>query len=129
MIESALMTKLNAIAGVTALVSTKIYFVKAPQDVTAPYLVIQKISAPRSHSYEGADGLVTSRWQFTAFATTYKSVKDIGDAIRAGLDGFTGLFGAVRVGYCLYDNETDLYDDDARLYGLAADYLINYTEV
>jgi hypothetical protein len=130
-IEQALMTKLNAISALTALTSTHIYFVKAPQDVAKPYLVFQKISAPRGYTYAGPDGMVTARFQFTAFAVTYKECKDTLEALRGGLSGYQGVMGGtggITVGFCDYDNETDLYNEDAGLFGVAADYLINYTE-
>ena len=129
-IEQALMTKLNAIAALTALVSTRIYFVKAGhQDEETPYLIIQKISAPRGHTHDGPDGSVQSRFQFSAFATTYKGCKDILEAVRGGIDGSSGLWSTVQIGFCDYDNETDLWDEETGLFGLAADYLIMYLEV
>jgi hypothetical protein len=127
-IERALMTKLGTIAALTTIVSTRIYFVKAQQDVAKPYLAIQKISGVRGHSHDGPDGSVQSRFQFSAFATTYKECKDIVEAIRGGIDGAKGLWSTVYIGHCFYDNETDLWDDDIGLYGVAVDYLILYTE-
>jgi hypothetical protein len=127
-IEQALMTKLNTIAALTTITSTRIYFVKAPQDVAKPYVAVQKISGVRSHSHEGADGLVESRFQLSCFSTTYKQCKDMVEAIRGGLDGAKGFWGTVLVGHCFYDNETDLFDDDLALFGIAADYMILYTE-
>ena len=130
-IEQAVHDALVADATVLGLVSTRIYYIKAPQSVTNPYIAIQKISAPRLHTHSGSSGLVNSRFQLTIFATTYKGCKDIAVAIQAVLDNFVGTLATLGmyVGNCLYDNETDLpFDDDLKLYGLAVDYLIWHNE-
>jgi len=132
LIEQALMTKLGT--DLVAQLSTRIYFVKAPQNVTAPYLTFQKVSAVRGHAHDGPDGSVESRFQFNVFAATYKECKDTMEALRASLDGFTGVMGGaggVTVGRCFYDMETDLWEEEVApggLYGIAADYLILYLE-
>jgi len=131
-IEQGLHDKLAATAAITALVSTRIYYVRAPANVTAPYVTIQKISAPRGHTYTGPSGLAEARFQLNIIASTYTVCKSIAAAIQAVLDGFSGVMGTggVNVGGCFYDNETDLpYDDELGLYGLAVDYLITHEEV
>ncbi len=132
LIETAALLELKNTSAVTALVSSRIYYVKAPQDVTAPYAVISKISALPFYAHDGPAGLAISRLQISIFATTYAAIQSISTAIRAALECFTGTMGGVGgvyVGVVFFDNETDLpFDDEQKLYGVADDYRLIYNE-
>lgn len=125
LVENALQVKL--VADLTSLTASRVYYVKAPQDVTAPYLIIQKISQARDVVTTGKR-YVQARMQISCFASTYASIKAIGALIQTSLDKFSGLMGGgLWVVNTTYDNETDLgYDDDLKLYGLAVDYMLLY---
>jgi hypothetical protein len=131
-IEQALKTYLEAQAGLTALLGDgKIYYVTAPQQVTAPYLLMTKISSVRMHSHSGSSHLAKSRFQFTIYGAEgdggYKSCKDIAAQLKTALQGKTGNIGdspGVDIGSCLYDDETDGYDNG--FLTLSVDYLIQH---
>ncbi len=125
MIETGLFTWLKS--NVSS-VSARVYALEAPQGAVAPYLVVQKISAPRSHTHQGADGLVVARFQFTCVATTYKGAKDVAEELRAALDGKAVTMGTTEVSAAFYDDEIDDQDPDAKLYWVQADYLLHYKE-
>lgn len=125
------MTYILAQSAVTDLVSTRIHFVNAPQDVAKPYIIVTKIDSPRLHSHDGGDGLARPRFQFSIFSTGYGEAKSIADALRGVLDGYTGTMGGesgVKVGGAEYDDETDFYEDDTHLYHIACDYIIRHGE-
>lgn len=95
-LDEALIAHLQVTAGITALVSTRIYSFVIPQGATLPCIVIQRIDTPRllTHDSSGATGdLASPRFQLDAWATTYASAKAIADAIRAELNGKTGSIG------------------------------------
>ena len=128
-IETALINKLLATTAVTDLVGKKIHYAgDTPKNTTKPYIVIQKISAQRLHAHDGPCGLVNSRIQFSCFASTYLGAKAVCVAIQVALDGSKGVLSGVNVGSCLYDNETDLYDQDYQVCGVEADYMVSYNE-
>ncbi len=130
-IENSLLLKLQETAAISALVGTRIYYVKAPQDVTCPYIVINKVSKVPQLTLTGVSSGVICRIQINVFDTTYKSCQDIVAAIKTAIHCATGVFGTggVYVQGCFYDNETDLeHDTDDRLYGIAVDYMISYSE-
>ena len=131
LIEQALMTLLNATAALTAVTSTRIYFVKSPQDVTAPYVVVSKISSVRQHDHDGAAGLAQARFQFSCFATTYTVVKTMAAAIQSALQGYSGTMGGaggVTVNGAFYEDETDFWEEESKLYHLALDFLLWHKE-
>jgi len=131
LIETALITFLKAESGITDLVSSRIHFVKAPQDIAKPYLIIIKISSPRDHTHDGASGLAHPRFQFSAFATTYSEAKEIIAAVQAALQGYSGIMGGdggVYVNGCFYDDENDFYETETNLYHVSADYILWHRE-
>ena len=131
LIEQALLTQLKTDSAIAALVGTRIYYVISPQDVQKPYIVISKISAVRVSSHDGSSGLANPRFQISCFALTYKEVKDIAVAVQAELEGYTGTMGGaggVAVNGCFYENETDLYEEENKLFHLALDFTLWHQE-
>ena len=131
LIEQAILTQLNTFAGLIALVGQRIYYIKAPQAVIEPYVVFFKVSAQRGYYTTADDGIVSSRFQFSVFSTTYSEAKSITAQISLALPrGPTniGTTPGVDIGGLYYDNETDLYENETMLFHIACDYLINYYE-
>jgi hypothetical protein len=127
LVEQALQVKLAST--LTALVGTRVYYVKAPQNVTAPYVTLQKISQ-NTESVTSGKRYVEARFQISIFDVTYSSIKTIAAAIQMALDKFSGTMGGAGglwINNCTYDNETDLeFDDTLKLYGLAVDYILMF---
>lgn len=128
-IELAILTELGNASALTALVSNRIYYVRAPQNVTTPYIVFFKVSSIRNHSHDGSSHLAVSRFQFSIFADTYKECKDIAVQIQSSLQGKSGNVGDspyVAVGSIFYLDETDMYETDTGLYHVAVDYEVTH---
>ena len=132
-IEESLMRYLKSKTAITDLVGNKIYFLRAPVNTTAPYLIMQKISAPREQAFISNPGLVISRIQLTAVDYDYPGVKSIISALNTTsvLRDFTGIMGTsgAQVDYTEFANEVDIeIDPSLNLYGVAADWIISYHE-
>jgi hypothetical protein len=133
-IEAGLVTKLTTTAGLTALISTRVYLERIPQGGTLPCLTYQRISTPRvlTHDTSGSAGTAYPRFQFDAWAATYLSAKAITDALRAALNGFKGTItsGAdtVVVQAALIDTETSAPDLEADLARVRSEYVIWHVE-
>ena len=130
-IEQAILKELLADSGITSLIGERLYYVKAPQDVVKPYVAFFKASAPREYSHDGASKLAHPRFQFSCFATTYYEAKQITEAIRAAIEAFSGTMGGaggVEVGHCFLINESDIYEENTKLFHVAVDYLIWHKE-
>jgi len=131
LIEEALMTYLLAQSGVTDYVGQRIYFARARQGTSKPYIVISKIDSPRPGSHETSDHLAHPRFQLSVFSATYGEAKNIVEALRSALQGYSGTMGGeggVTVGAVFCDDETDLDPGQSGPYGIAADYIIWYQE-
>jgi len=128
-IEHAIKEELLLNTNLTHLVSGRIYYVSAPQDVQTPYIVFFKVTAPREHSHDGASSLVNARFQFSVFDVTYKKCKEIAEEIRLSIQGFSGYMGGgVYVNGCFYIDEIDNYEVETKLYHLAVDYSLWHHE-
>jgi hypothetical protein len=96
-LEEGLFSYLTNYAGLTNLVSTRVYAFQMPQGVTLPCVTFQRIDTPRdlTHDTSGAGSdLAHPRFQFDAWAETYASAKAINDQLRASLNGKSGLIGS-----------------------------------
>lgn len=111
---------------ISSLCSGRVYYVTAPQDVTLPYIVFFKVSAPREHSHQGASGLARIRVQFSIYSETYLEAKQTAQALQAILQGYQGTSESVVIDSILYDNEVDIYENN--FYSIMADYLIWHRE-
>jgi len=130
-IETALKAYLKAQSGITDICGQRIYFASAPQSVIAPYLVLSKISSPRSMTHDGPDGMTDARFQLSAFAKKYGDAKELIVAVQDALSGYKGTMGGeggIVVACCTYDDETDLDPGEQGLFGVAADYIIQHYE-
>lgn len=126
----AVVTRLGQVSGVTNLVSTRVYQEHLPQKPTLPALRVQLISEPRTHHLRGVTGAVSSRVQVDAFVSDsvsdpYGSVRAIGDAILAALDGqvFTASGIAVSGAFCI-DRRVMYEAADLRLWREVLDFTV-----
>lgn len=82
--QDALLTRLRANAGVTALVGTKSYWEMAPQGIARPYVTLLDVTQLRPQILKGYD-LEAARVQIDVWADTYKSKQTIMEAVLAAL--------------------------------------------
>lgn len=105
--EAALIAKLLASAGVSALVGTRVNMGRRPQGEALPALVLHRIDGTPDVHHGGASGLVVSRVQADCWGSSYGSAKSVARAVEAAItaQGFTQ--GAVRFDVILIDSERD----------------------
>lgn len=134
-LEEALVSYLSGFAGLTALISTRVYGMRIPQDATLPCLTVQRISTPRelTHDSSGASGdLAHPRFQFDAWGETQAAVKPITDQVRAALNGKQGSIGTapnnLTIQAGLVDDEAPEYDPETNLYHSRSEYIIWHSE-
>ncbi len=128
-LETELRTYTLAGVGVAALVSTRMYARKLPQNPTLPAVVYQRIDTRRLHDLDGPDGLPRPRMQVTCWAMTPTDAMALAAAVRVQLDGYRGAWGAMTIGSCLCVGERDLDDPETGRSAVAQDYMIQFREV
>lgn len=132
-IMAAIVTILLGDATVTGLVGDRIYPVYVPQNTPMPAITIQRISAPRVHTFDGPSGMVKSRYQFNSWGTTYGSVEQVVEALRLAIDGFVGTVGGRVIQGISSDDEGDnpvipAGTDKLRRMGDSMDFDVVYNE-
>lgn len=124
-IEEALRAILTANAGVTAIVSTRVYPVVIPQAATLPAVAYQRISATREHNLGGPGGLTRVRFQLTMAAATYAAMKALANAVRVALDGYRGTVSGVFVQAALSEGEREQFVGETVQTGAEANMTYN----
>lgn len=110
--EAALIAKLLATAGVTALVSTRINWLRRPQGEALPAIVLHRIDGTPDVTHGGASGLVVSRVQVDCWGASFGSAKAIARAVQTAITAQTFTQGATRFDVILIADERDSTFDE-----------------
>lgn len=135
---SAVRGYLAANAGVTAVVSTRIYPDVLPQGYSirnGGALTYTVISTTHDHLVNGLAGIARSRVEFTAFASTRAGANLIAEAVRtSGLQGYIGAMGGVFIESVMITEGIQTLDErptdgsQEHRYLTVFDYMIAYQE-
>jgi len=116
-IESDIFTALSGYGGLSALVVSRIYPIKAPQKPTYPMIVYRRISNNELNALDGSAGLANSRFQFSVYANTYISASSVSDQIKLAMAASTIT--------SLQISRIDLdFDDSSENYSIAIDFSV-----
>jgi hypothetical protein len=136
-LSEALLYHLKNQTSITNIVSNRIYYQKAPENSAKPFLIINKVSAPREVSFGSSPGLVYGRYQFSGFAdgiNSYPVAENILTALNStsvlrDIVGTIGSSGGVQIDYTELIDEGDItIDPSLNISGLFADWYIYYHE-
>lgn len=119
--------------------SGRVYFMRAPQNVSAPFVIIQRVAGSRDfRSINNAPNIVQATIQIDVYAESYFEMKIISSDIESTLDAYRGLvyYGDdspqdfVRIAGVSMQSENDLIDqtEEPFLYRHTADYLVTYEQ-
>lgn len=125
--EAALIAKLLATAGVTALVSTRINWSRRPQGAALPAIVLHRVSGLPDVHHAGASGLVVSRVQVDCWGASYGSAKGVARAVETAITAQTFTQGATRFDVILIDSERDdSTDETTPLFRTSLDLMVHH---
>lgn len=129
--ESVIYALLTGNSGVTALVGTKVYPGRLPQNTVMPAISYELVSSNEILPINAQAGgvLLRSRVQVTVLAKSYAETKAVHEAVRKAVLFQRGLIGAVRVISITRDLiGADERDDELGLYMQSVDYLLIHDE-
>jgi hypothetical protein len=112
-VETELYSKLSTTAGVTALVSTRIYPGLAPPSASAStpfsFVVYTRIDTdPVNNATPGNSGSEWSHFQLDVYASSYALGRSVADAVRAAIIGWRNTTTSTpRIDSCLLVGERD----------------------
>lgn len=116
-IGESIYTELTGDADVSALVSTRVYPLIAPQNVTVPYLVYQRVSGSPVNEMAGYAGLENPRYQIDVYDDDYAGARALAVKVRTAMN-------AATVFTALQQSDTDLYEAEASLFRVTMDFSI-----
>jgi hypothetical protein len=131
--EESLTALLLAYSPLTSLVGTnptRVYWMRAPQNVAEPFVVLQVISSVPDVSHQGPSGLIPARVQADCYSDSYTSAKAVARAVTARLSGYRGTPtppGTVTFDGVFKDAERDEYEPDDspdKLFRVSMDFII-----
>lgn len=125
-LEQGLVAALRDDADVSALVGSRVYHEKLPDDVLYPCILYTRVSMERERLVTGVESLTRVGVQLDLMARTTSEVKDLAVKVRALLDGLTGDMGGQAIYQALLDQEIDSgsFDGDSEYRRVIADYMI-----
>ena len=116
-LEPKIYSVLSGAAAVAAVVSTRIYPVVLPQDVTLPAITYSRISGGQVNSLTGYSGLENPRIQIDVWGATYPACQTLAADVHTAMDAAT-TFGAHL------ESDMDFYEDDTKIYRVSMDFSV-----
>jgi hypothetical protein len=117
MLETELYSLLSTTTLLTGTISTRVYPVKAPQNVSEPYLIYTRISGGQVSGLDGYLTMENPRIQIDAYSKGYSQVKTIADNVHSAMNGATA-FKAILI------SDNDLFEEDFDLYRVSMDFSV-----
>lgn len=128
-IDSALYTRLSGYAGLSALVSTRIYPPPVHQNEAAPYVTYQEISRVPIHGMGTTHTLTDIRYQIDCWAETLAGAKAVAKQVKAALDNYHGTSDGVVIANSFLQYGTSMdYSPDEGVHRYMQEYVLQYEE-
>jgi len=123
-IAPGIRTALAADTDVAAVVGTRIYFQRLPQEPTYPALTIEQITTDLYNTVNELQGLHWSRIRVHAWAQTYAAADTLAATVQTALNGKKITVSGLKIRSVVADGPWDSYDATADIYQLAQDFRI-----
>lgn len=124
--EAGIYSRLTAHAGTSALVSTRVYPVQAPQNPTYPYIVYTRTDTSPVSSLIEDTTLNSSFVSIDCFASSFSGVKSLSLQVISALKRYHGTSGGVVIEDAFLRGESHGYDPDLDIYQIALSFEVFY---
>ena len=126
-VESALAKELVDDGGVHAVCADRIYPSMAPQDITKPYVVYERMSVDQEYTMGGLSNLQMARFRLTCGGQKYADVVSADAAVVQALSGNVTGDGSVDVIACFFEQPDDAFFAEGNVYVRASYVDVQYT--
>lgn len=128
-IEARLRTQLTTYAGLSALISTRVYAVQLPQASTMPAVTYLRVStAPLLAHDASTPAYTTARFQLDGWATTFDGMVALRKQIRAAMGTWRVTTAGSRVDVALLAGDRDILEAEPDRWRCTLDYMISFEE-
>jgi len=117
-LEEAIFDFLSTNAGIIAEVDDRVFPKRLPQNPSLPAIVFQVVSSVPNYTMDqagdppGTETFTKKRVQFDLWTETYEGLLPVRDALFAGISGFRGMMGSVKIESVFMRNELDGFEPD-----------------
>jgi hypothetical protein len=105
--EAVLRSAMVGTTAVTSLVSSRIYPVLAPASAALPFVTWRRSGIQREQTLGGPMGMPRVSVEYSIYGTTYEEARQVADAMRGVLDGWTGTALGCTVSQTSLEDESD----------------------
>lgn len=127
--HKAIAARLAAYSGVTAIVGTRISPDVIPAPATWPAIAYRQTYGRQEKGPTTSPGLFMGLFQVSSFAKTRLGAVTLAAQVRAALDRWRATtIAGITIDDCLFESAIDIYDPEADVYYVAADYRLFYRE-
>ena len=126
-VEAVLFSRLSGFAGLSALISARVYPLVAPQNVQQPYLTYRRVSSIRESAFGSDSNNVTARFQIDVWASSFASARNVAEQVRLAMQRWRNTTGTV-VDDTFIENQIDLYEPEIDTFHIAVDIRVHYRE-
>lgn len=129
--RSGLVSLLVNEATVSAIVGSRVYVTRAPQQAAYPHIIITQMGTEENKSLDQTSGLRFITFDIDCKAQTSVGAETLANAVRTFIDDYTGTAGSFTVGAVLLGGESDDYESptdgsDKGVYVVTLDVQIQY---
>ena len=128
MLGKALYDLLSTDAGVSALVSTRIFPAIMEQGVTMPALCYTIIGGTKVAALTQDTDIAETLVQIDCYAETYPAVRDLHQAVLTALQRYEGTNAGIVIDDIVVEDEQDIREEDTKLFRTSVDYLVRFRE-
>ena len=112
MSDPGFFTYLQTVMQVTALVASRIYPNRAPQEAQRPFVVWTRVGVDRQQLYCGQSALIKGAYQFDCYGVSATQADQVHRALKNAMQDYAGLMGAVEVRHCHLTTDFVSADED-----------------
>jgi len=114
---------------VNAIVGSKVFPMMASDDISYPYIVIEKEGHETSDTKDGKSCLDIIEYQIYMFSETNAEISDLGIKVRNALDRYSGTLEGLEIQSVKFTDEELQYSDNDRVFGLGQSYSFRYLTI
>lgn len=128
-VNTTIFNMLTAHAGLLALIGSRVYRLKAPDDPSVPFIQFQRLNTSRPSTIDGQWGVVRALYIFNIYTDTHAACESIKAQLLDALQAKRGSFSGIDIQSILSDDEGDTVDDENGYYNAAMTFYITYKEL
>jgi hypothetical protein len=105
--EQVVKHRIETAPALARLLAFRVYPIMAPVSAALPFVIYQRSVIERNQTLSVPVGVPRVSVQVDTYAATYEAAREIADAMRANLDGWTGSAYGVDVKHVALESERD----------------------